>query len=396
MVAIQPITIARATDSLDEDHGRRFTVAALCKDWGCAQRLREFDWRGDVCRPTPGAQQMRHRTRLNGVLLKWLVAFVLWALAAIGTAQQSTRVPRIGYVLPTAATWAEAALSPPVHGFLLGMRDHGYVEGRDYVMETRAALGNPERLADLTAELVRLDVDVLLVPVCGAPLNAARKVTTTTPIVVATCNDDMVETGIVKSLQRPGGNITGLSKLTPELASKRLSLLKQTVPSISRVAVLWDPGYSDFEADWRELNAAAARIGIKLQSFEFRRADELETAFDAIRRAHVDALITFSDLLTYVYAARLAQLAASARLPAMYAFREIPDAGGLMSYGPNIPDMWRQSADYVVRILRGAKPADMAIEQPRRFELVVNLKTAKELMLMVPQSLLLQADDVIR
>jgi putative ABC transport system substrate-binding protein len=238
-------------------------------------------------------------------------------------------------------------------------------------------------------------VDVLYVPVCGAPLNAARKATKAIPIVVATCNDDMVETGIVKSLQRPGGNITGLSKLTPELASKRLSLLKETLPSISRVAVLWNPGYSDFKADWRELNAAAARMGVTLHSFEFYRADELEIVFGAIRRAHVDALITFSDLLTYVYAERLAELAAAARLPAMYAFREIPDAGGLMSYGPNIPDMWRQSADYVVRILRGAKPADMAIEQPRRFELVVNVKTARSLGITVPGSVLLQANDRI-
>jgi putative ABC transport system substrate-binding protein len=206
----------------------------------------------------------------------------------------------------------------------------------------------------------------------------------------------MVETGIVESLRRPGGNITGLAKLTPELAPKRLSLLKQIVPSISRVAVLWNPGYSDFKADWHELNAAAGHLGVTLHPFEFRRADELETAFEAIRRAHVDALITFSDQLTYVYAARVADLAASARLPAMYAFREIPDAGGLMSYGPNIVEMWRQSADYVARILRGAKPADMAIEQPTRFELVINLKTAKALGVTMPQSLLVQANELIQ
>ena len=339
---------------------------------------------------------MSDRTRLNPTLLKWVAIFALGSLVAGATAQQAIRMPRIGFVLTTSPTWAEAALSPPIRGFLLGMRDHGYVEGRDYVMETRSALGNPGRLPDLTAELVQRDVDVVLVPVCGAPLNAARNATKTIPIVVATCNDDMVETGIVKSLQHPGGNITGLSKLTPELAPKRLSLLKQAVPSISRVAVLWNPGYSDFKADWRELNAAAGRIGVELQSFEFRRADELETAFEAIRRAHVGALITFSDLLTYAYATRVAELAASARLPAMYAFREIRDAGGLMSYGPNIPDLWRQSADYVVRILRGGQAADMAIEQPTKFELGVNLKTAKALGLTVPQSLLLQADDVIR
>ena len=339
---------------------------------------------------------MGEGARLKRTLLKCVAAFVPLAIAMAASAQPGARLARIGYVLPTAATWAEATLSPTIQAFLLGMRDHGYVEGRDFVMETRPAFGNPQRLVELTSQLVRRDVDLLLVPVCGAPLKAARNATKTIPIVVATCNDDMVETGIVKSLQHPGANITGLSKLTPELAAKRLSLLKETIPSISRVAVLWNPDYADFNADWRELNAAAVRLGVKLQSFEFRRAGELETAFEAIRRAYVDALITFSDLLTYVHAARLADLAASARLPAMYAFREIPDAGGLMSYGPNIPDMWRQSADYVVRILQGARPADMAIQQPRRFELVVNLRTAKVLMLTIPEALMLQADDVIR
>jgi putative ABC transport system substrate-binding protein len=338
---------------------------------------------------------MGDRARLNCRPLKWIALFPLWFVAAVAVPQQSTRVARIGYVMPAAATWAEAQHSATIQGFLSGMRDHGYVEGRDYVMEIRSARGDPERFAALTAELVRLDVDVLYVPVCGAPLSAAGDATKSIPIVVATCNDDIVEAGIVKSLPRPGGNITGLSKLTPELAPKRLALLKETLPSISRVAVLWNPGYSDFKADWRELNAAAERIGVTLYPFEFHRADELETAFAAIGRAHVDALITFSDLLTYVYAARVAELAASARLPAMYAFREIPDAGGLMSYGPNIPDMWRQSADYVVRILRGTPPADMAIEQPSRFELVVNLKTAKALGITVPGSVLLQANDRI-
>ena len=328
-------------------------------------------------------------------LLQWTV-LALSAVAVAAMAQPSTPLPRIGYVMPAAATWAEAKLSPTLQGFLAGMRDHGYIEGRDYLMETRSARGDAKRLTDLTAELARLGVDVLYVPVCGAPLNAAVAATKTIPIVVATCNDDLVETGMVESLRHPGRNLTGLSKLTPELAPKRLSLLKQAVPAAARLAVLWNPDYSDFKADWRELKAAAERMGVTLHSFEFRRADELGPAFDAMRRAHVDAVITFSDLLTYVHAARLAELAASARLPAMYAFREIPDAGGLMSYGPNVPDMWRQSADYVVRILKGATPADMAIEQPRRFELVINLKTANALELSIPQTLLLQADDVLR
>jgi len=276
------------------------------------------------------------------------------------------------------------------------MSEHGYLEGRDYVVEYRSTQGDAERFGPLTAELVRIPVDVLLVSVCGEPLNAARRATADIPIVVATCNDDMVETGIVKSLQRPGGNVTGLSKLTPELAPKRLSLLKQTVPAISRVAVLWNPGYSDFKADWRELKGAAQRIGVTLNSFEFRRPDELDTAFDTMRQQHFDALITFSDFVTYVYASRVAELSSATRLPAMYAFREVPDAGGLMSYGPSLGDMWRRSADYVVRILKGAKPADIAIEQAARFEFVVNLKTAKALGITVPRAVLLQADYIIQ
>ena len=329
------------------------------------------------------------RSLLCSTLLS--VGFCALALAALGaTAQQTPRVPRIGFVAN--APWRSFSTH---EAFLAGMRDHGYVEGRDYIMEARNAEGKAERFTDLSVALARLPVDVLLVSVCGAPLYAARQATQTIPIIVATCNDDLVESGIVKSMKRPGGNITGLSKLSPELASKRLSLLKQALPSISNVAVLWNPGYSDFKADWRELKAAAQRMGITLHSFEFRGIDDLAAAFDAMRREHVEAMITFSDVLSFVYARQFAELAATARLPAMYAFREVPDAGGLMSYGPDIPDMFRHSADYVVRILKGANTADMAIEQPTKFELVINLKTARTLSITIPRNVLLQADERI-
>jgi len=329
-------------------------------------------------------------------LLHWIAAGALLLFPILAAAQQAARTPRIGLVGVTPGTYAERKIaSPSLQAFLVGMRDHGYVEGRDYVIEYRTTGGNPERFADLASELARLPVDLFLVPVCGAPLNAARQATKTIPIVVAACNDDLVETGIVQSLRHPGGNITGLSKLTPELASKRLSLLKETLPKITNVAVLWNPGYADFTADWRELKAAARRMGITLHSFEFRRADEFEPAFDAMRSKGVDALMTFSDQLTNIYAGRVAALATAARMPGIYAFREIPDAGGLMSYGPNINDMFHQSADYVVRILKGAEPADMAIEQPRRLELVINSKAAKTLNIVIPPAVLLQADDVI-
>jgi putative ABC transport system substrate-binding protein len=329
-----------------------------------------------------------------GVRIPFLCAALLAAVSFCDVAMAQLHVPRVGFV--GVRPKAEGMLSPVLRGFRVGMQEHGYEDGRDYVFEYRATLGNPERFADLSAELARLPVDVLLVAVCGAPLDTARQASQTIPIVVATCNDDLVETGVIKSMAHPGGNVTGLSKLTPELAPKRLSLLKQTLPSITRVGVLWNPGYSAFTSDWRELREAAKRMGVTLVPFEFRRADELEAALAAIRRERPDALITFSDSLVYLYAERVAKVTAEAQIPAMFAFREVPDAGGLMSYGPNIVDMWRRSADYVVKILNGAKPADMPIEQPSRLELVINLKQAKALGITVPPGVLLQADEVIQ
>jgi len=179
------------------------------------------------------------------------------------------------------------------------------------------------------------------------------------------------------------------------LAAKRLELLKDTVPTVSHVAVLWNPAYSDFKADWRELRSAANRLKITLYPVEFRRVDELEAAFAAIKREHVDAVITFSDQLTYVYAKRVAEIAATTRVPAMYAFSEVPDAGGFMSYGPILPVLFRRAGAYVSKILRGTNPSDLPIEQAEQFELAINLKTAKELGITIPQSVLLRADHVI-
>lgn len=322
-----------------------------------------------------------------------LATCIILAASSVAVAQQSAKVPRIGFVAGGAS--ATFGGVPVYRAFLDGMRDLGYVEGRDFTMEVRAAQGRPERFAELTAEVVQSRVDLMLVGVCGAPLDAASRATQTIPIVVATCNDDMVETGVVASMRRPGGNITGLSKLTPELAAKRLDLLKQLVPAASRVAVLWNPGYSEFKADWREIRAAARTLGVTLHPVEFRRADEFEAAFAAIGRERVDAMIMFSDQQGYIHAKRVADLAAAARLPAMYAFREAPDAGGLMSYGPSLNQMWYRAADYVVKILKGAKPADMPVEQPTRFEMVINRQAAKALGLTIPRAILVQADQVI-
>jgi putative tryptophan/tyrosine transport system substrate-binding protein len=327
--------------------------------------------------------------RIVGLVLAFAIGL---APLAVG-AQQSKKVPRIGMV--TSVTSAGWFTFPSNQAFLDGMRDLGYIEGRDFVMEIRSTEGRTERFPQLSAELAQLPVDVILAGVCGAQLNAARHATTSIPIVVGTCNDDMVETGVIASMRRPGGNVTGLSKLTPELAPRRLQLLKQAVPGMKHVAVLWNPAYSDFKADWRELQAAAILLGVSLHPVEFRRADDFEAAFAAIARERVDVLITFSDVLTYVYAKRVADLVAAARLPAMFPFREVAEAGALMSYGPSITGMWRRAADYVVRILKGANPAEMAIEQPTKFEFVINLKAARALGLTIPQAMRLQADQII-
>ena len=325
--------------------------------------------------------------------------FILGLLAAplAGEAQQPAKVPRIGLLgtLPT---------NPHYEALRQGFDEFGYVEGQNLAIERRYSEGRAERLPDLAVELARLKVDVILVDACGAPLNAAIHATSTIPIVVAACNDDLVATGLISSLARPGGNITGLSELTPELGAKRLELLKEAVPRVRRVAILWNPAYSErfsanfrfWSSDWVEMRAAAQVLGITLQSVEIRSPDDFDTAFSAMTRERAEALIAFSDPLFVLHRGRIADLTAKKHLPAVYASREVVDAGGLMFYGPSTSDMFRRAAVYVGKILKGAKPADLPMEQPTKFELVINLKTAKALGLTIPQSLLIRADQVIR
>ncbi len=336
--------------------------------------------------------------------MKWMALALLSTLALTrlasplaAEAQPAGKVYRIGVGHALLRPLSPSPL-PVWVAFWQRMRELGWVEGQNFVVVAPSVdtLESPERAPAAMAEVVRAKVDVIVVAVCGTALNAARQATKTVPIVVATCNDDMVATGVIVSLARPGGNVTGLQKLTPELAAKRLSLVKEVFPKVSRVAVLWDPAYSDWSADWKEIRAAARVLGVTLQSVEVRRPDELDSAFSAVSREGAEALITFSDTLTYVHRGRVADLAAKHRLPAMYPFREIPDAGGLMSYGPNLSDMNRRAAEYVDRILKGAKPADLPVEQPTRFELVINLKTAKALGLTIPPAVLARADEVIQ
>jgi putative ABC transport system substrate-binding protein len=282
-----------------------------------------------------------------------------------------------------------------VEAFRQGLRDLGYVEGQNLVIEVRWAEGSEERLRDLAAELVRLQVEVIVAQGAAA-IRAAQHATRTIPIVMAATSDPVGQ-GFVASLAHPGGNITGLSFLGAELPGKRLEILKETVPQSARIAVLVNPASPTYGTRMNNLTVAARALGLQLHVVELRSADELDAAFAAMTRAGADALIVEGEpLLLDSLRGRTVDLAAQHRLPAMYSWKELVVAGGLMSYGPSLPDIFRHAATYVDKILKGAKPADLPVEQPTKFELVINLKTAQALGLTIPPSLLLQADEVIK
>ena len=306
-------------------------------------------------------------------------------------AQQAAKIARVGIL------GANPAASPRLEAFLQGLRDLGYVEGRNVVIEYRNHEGKVDRLPALAAELVALKVDVIVASNTGAAL-AAKRVTRTLPIVFAAAADP-VTSGLVASIARPGGNVTGLSALAPELVGKGLELLTQAVPGVSRVAVLWQPGALDERTDKDMLKAAevAARaLGVRLQFVEARGPVHFDRAFSDMTRTRAGALIVLTSVMFINERRRLVDLATKNRLPAIYPQRDFVDAGGLMSYGPNGPDLFRRAATYVDKILKGAKPGDLPVEQPTKFELVTNLKTAKSLGLTIRPSLLLRADEVIQ
>jgi putative ABC transport system substrate-binding protein len=310
-------------------------------------------------------------------------------------AQPPGKIYRLGYLAVSEPT-PTLPNNPVVKRLIEGLDQLGYAEGKNLVIEYRSAEDKMEQLPQLATELVALKVDVLWVPTCGAPLTAAMRATTTIPIVVAACSDDMVAAGIVQSLAHPSGNVTGIQKLTPELAAKRLELLNEVAPKASRVAILWDPAYSDFAADWAHLRASAQSLGVTLLPVEATNPTELEKSFSTMVAMRAAAVITFSDAAGYVHRQRLADLAFQHRLAMITPFQETTSAGGLISYGPSILDLVRHSAVFIGRIFKGAKAGDIAIEQPTKFDLVINLKTAKALGLTIPQSLLLRADEVIQ
>jgi ABC-type uncharacterized transport system substrate-binding protein len=313
----------------------------------------------------------------------WLVTPLLLACVHLAQAQQPKKIPRIGFLSIPAA--AEA----PYESFRQGLHDLGYIEGQNIAIENRAVDLKRDRAPDLVAELLRLKIDVI---VTGDPAVAkiAKTLTTTVPILIVGAGDP-VATELVASLARPGGNITGLSVV--QLGGKRLEILKETFPKISRVAVLWNPTTNT----WRkETEAAAQALGVQLQSLEVRGPDDLERVFQAAMRERAGGLLVVRNPVTGSHRKRIADLALKNRIPAIYGERDFVEAGGLLSYGTSVPDLFRRAAVYVDKILKGAKPADLPVEQPTKFELVINLKTAKQLGLTIPPNVLARADRVIK
>ncbi|OGA01804.1 MAG: hypothetical protein A2Z64_10035 [Betaproteobacteria bacterium RIFCSPLOWO2_02_67_12] len=318
------------------------------------------------------------------------------ALVALGAAplaaeaQPAGKVPRIGFLGNSTAA-LEANLVGP---FREGLRDLGYVEGRNVLIEYRWAEGKYERFPALIGELVALNVDVIVTAGTPATL-AVKKATTSVPIVMVAVGDP-IGTGIVPSLSQPGGNITGLTSISPELDGKRLELLREVFPDVSHVAVLWNADSPLQFVGERRTHAAAEVLHIKVLSLGVRNEEGLEKAFAAIARERPGALLVLADRLFLHHRARIMDFATKHRLPGVHAYRELVEAGGLMSFGPNYAEMHRRAAYFVDRILKGAKSADLPVERPATFELVINLKAAKALKLTIPQSVLLRADDVIQ
>jgi len=328
-----------------------------------------------------------HRREFLGTMASGLLAAPL-----VAEAQQAANVTRIGYLSHNLA-----ASSHLRDAFLQGLRELGYVEGRNVVIEYRYAEGKPERLPALAAELVALKVDVI-VTVSNTTALAAKQATRTVPIVF-TAVANPVAAGIVTSLARPGGNLTGLASLGSELVGKRLELVKQAVPGVSRVAVLWLPGAlgERTEKDMRTgADVAARALGLRLQFVEARGPADFDRAFSDMTSARADALTLLPSNMFLREHRRLVDLAAKNRLPAVYGSREFVDAGGLMSYGANQVDLYRSAATYVDKILKGAKPDDLPVEQSSKFELFINLKSANALGITIPKSMLARADEVIQ
>jgi putative ABC transport system substrate-binding protein len=315
-----------------------------------------------------------------------LGAAAAWPLTA--RAQQSTKLPTIGFLGAATASFERASTD----AFVQRLRELGWIENRTVAIEYRWAEGRDERFAEIAAEFVRLKVDVILT--YGTPsISAVKKATAVIPIVFAAAGDP-VGTGLVASLARPGGNITGLSIQQTDLASKRLEMLREVLPGLRTVAILFDVGSPNSVLEMGEAQAAARTLGLAVVTSEIRRAEDIAPVFEALK-GHADALYVCPNPLLTTNRIRINNLALGVRLPTMHGFREYTVAGGLMSYGPNFPDLFRRAGEYVDKILRGAKPSDLPVEQPTKFDFIINLTTAKVLGLEIPPTLLARADEVI-
>jgi putative tryptophan/tyrosine transport system substrate-binding protein len=309
------------------------------------------------------------------------------AWPVVARAQQRGKLPTIGFLGPASAS----AMRPWIDAFVARLRELGWVEGRTVAIEVRWAEGHSERFAEVAAEFIRLKVDVIVTTGTAVPI--LKQATSVIPIVFAISNDPL-GSGIVASLSKPGGNATGLSQLATDLAGKRLELLREMLPSLSRVAALGNAGNPTTAPEMLEVQIAARTLGFQIVTSEIRRAEEIPAVIETLKD-RADALYLQSDPLMNTNRIQINTLALNARLPTFSGIRDYVEAGGLMSYGPNFPDLFRRAAEFVDKILRGAKPADLPVEQPTRFDLVVNLKTAKALGLDIPTTLLARADEVI-
>jgi len=326
---------------------------------------------------------------------KRIVFFALVALLSASnfpaSAQQPKKITKIAYLLPSTPT----ATAHLLEAFRQGLRELGYVDGKNFVLELRYGEGRAERLPEIARELVGLKVDVI-VTATDVAIAAVKRETQTIPIVMANSSDP-VGTGFVASLARPGGNVTGLSNISPDLSGKRLELLMEAVPKLSRVAFLWNPDVRGAVLDYRETENAARSLGLQLQSVEVPRAEDFDRAFSAVTKERAQALVLpAANPIAFSNRGQIASFAQRNRLPSMFAQKEYVDAGGLISYGPSTADLHRRAATFVDKILKGRKPADLPVEQPMKFELIISLKTANQIGLTVPPNVLVRADQVIK
>ena len=327
------------------------------------------------------------------IVKKTALAFMalLFVYLQFAHAQKSTKILRIGFL----SSGSQDQFFQPYEAFLQSLRDRGYINGQNVMILARWAEGNPDRLKGLATELTRSPVDILVATGGTITALAAKSATTTIPIVF-TAGGDLVKVGLIESLSHPGGNLTGLSLLTVEIGTKRLELLKETLPKIRRVAVLGNPQNPAYKTQVEEVQAAAKLLGLQLQIVQSRAPEEFSGAFLAMTKERASALLVLTDAMFNAERQRIVELAASSRVPAIYDFKEFAEAGGLMSYGADINDVYRRAAIYVDKIIKGSKPGELPVEQPTEFQFLINLKAAKQIGLTIPPNILARADRVIR